>query len=158
MTLFQARTVAADAPKVETGMADLRFDGVTPKTIKGGQFQKNPNGDPKLEWEFTVLDDEGAEIYDEGEPVVVNTLTGVGFNVVSKTVPQEVRILKALMTPAEYESFISGEGFKAEDLFGRVVQGEIYIKDSGYPGVTNIIAARKRRAAKAPAGRVESEE
>ena len=151
--VFTATSKAADAPNVEPDMYDMRFDGASPKTVKGGQYQKNPEGDPKLEWAFTLLDDDGAVIYDKGEPVEVTTLTGVGFNVLSKTVPQEVRILKALMSEDEFEAFKGGEGANADDLLGRIVQGEVFVKDNGWPGVTNIIAARKRRKARATAGR-----
>jgi hypothetical protein len=146
---FQATTIAAGAPNVETGIYDLRFDGFDRKTVKGGKFQKDPiNGDPKIEWHFTLLDDDGAALYDGGDPVEVDVLTGVGFNVASKTMPAEVKILKALMSEDEFADFVEGKGVNAADLLGRTVQGEVYIKESGYPGVTNIIAARKRRASR----------
>ena len=150
MTTFQATSKAADAPDLEAmgliGMQDLRFTGTTPKIMKGGRFQKNEEGDPKLEWGFEVLDEDGEVIYDAGDPIEVQVLTGVGFNIASKTVPGEVKLLKALCTKAEFENFLAGNGVKEENLKGRTVQGELFVKENGWPGVTSIVAARSRRA------------
>ncbi len=156
-SVFQATQKAADAPNIEPAVYDLRFDGVEKKLVKGGQYQKNPNGDPKIAWKFTLLEDDGSVIYDDGDPVEVEALTGVGFNTASKTVPQEVRILKALMTADEFEAWVAGEGVDADELLGRTVQGEVFIKDSGYPGVTNIIAPRRRRAVRKTAAAAAAE-
>ena len=147
---YTATSKAADAPDIEGGMYDARFDGTSRKRIKGGQYTKDTvNGDERLEWAFTLLDDEGAVLYDGGDPVEVTKLTGMGFNIVSKTVPAEVRILKALCTAEEFQAFLDGKGTKEADLLGRKVQVEIIIKDTGWPGVSNVIAARSKRKGKA---------
>ena len=145
---FQATTQSADSQYVEPGIYDLRFDGTTQTMVKGGQYTKDPvNGDPKLEWHFTVLDEDGDVIYDKGDAVEVQALTGTRFNITSKTVPGEVKVLKAILNPAELASFMEGNGTEEEKLLGRIVQGEIFIKESGWLGVTNIIPARKSRKA-----------
>lgn len=145
-TTFTATSKAAEAPNVEEGMYDARFEGVTSKRIKGGMYTKDTeNGDLKLEWEFTLLDDAGRELYDEGDPVKLSKLTGIGFNIASKTVPQEVRVLKALLTPAEFAAFEAGEGVNEEALKGRKCQVEVFVKENGWPGIGNVIPARKSR-------------
>jgi hypothetical protein len=145
-TVFTATSKSAEAPDIEPGIYDLRFDGTTATTVKGGQYTKDTvNGDPKLEWHFTVLDEDGDVVYDKGDPVEVQALTGVRFNITAKTVPGEVKVLKAILNAGEFAEFMAGNGTEEETLLGRVVQGEIYIKESGWLGVTNIIPARKSR-------------
>ena len=140
---FTATSKAADAPNIEAGMYDGRFDGVEVKFIKGGMYG---DGD-RFEWAFTLVDDEGAVLYDEGEPVEVTGLTSQSTNTASKTVPRAVRYLKALMTPAEYAKFEAGEGVDEDALLGRIAQVEVAINDNGWPTVANVIAARVKRAA-----------
>ena len=145
-TTFTATSKAAEAPNVEEGMYDATYTGFESKRIKGGLYTKDTeNGDLKLEWKFQLLDDEGGDLYDEGDPLELSKLTGVGFNIASKTVPQEVRVLKALQTPAEYAAFEAGEGVKEDDLVGRIVQVEVFVKENGWPGIGNVIPARKAR-------------
>lgn len=145
-TTFIATSKAAEAPNVEEGMYDARFDGTESKRVKGGLYTKDTeNGDLKLEWKFTLLDDEGNELYDDGDPIELSKLTGIGFNIASKTVPQEVRVLKALLTPAEFAKFEAGEGVDEEAMVGRTVQVEVFVKENGWPGIGNVIAARKSR-------------
>jgi len=142
---FIATSKAADAPNIAPNIYDLRFDGTSRTTMKTGKYVKDPiNGDPKLRWEFTVLGDDGEPLYDQGDAISVDTITGVGFNIASKTVPAEVKMLKALLTAAEFQAFQAGNGTNEESLLGRVVQGEVYINDGGWPGVTNIIKARAK--------------
>jgi len=155
---FQATSKAAEAPDIEAGIYDLRFDGTTKTSLKTGQYVKDTvNGDPKLEWHFTVLDEDGEVIYDDGDPVEVQTLTGVRFNITSKVVPGEVKVLKAILTPAEFTSFMDGNGTEEDKLLGRVVQGEIFVKENGWLGLTNIIPARKSRKAPKATNEVDEE-
>lgn len=156
MTTFVASSKSADAPDIEPGMYDLIFVGVESKTVKGGKFQKNAEGDPKLEWNFQVLDSDGDELtYETSDgaekPLIVSKLTGVGFNIAASTVPQELRVLKALSTPAEYAAFEAGEGMDEEALKGRKVQGEVIVKENGWPGLANVLPAKKAIKAKAKA-------
>lgn len=149
MTTFLATSKAAEAPNVEEGMYDALFKGTQSKRVKGGLYTKDTeNGDLKLEWAFALLDDEGEPLYDEGDPIILAKLTGTGFNIASKTVPQEVRVLKALLTPAEYAKFEAGEGTDESELIDRKVQVEVFVKENGWPGIGNVIPARKARSSK----------
>ena len=144
--VFEAVTTAAEAPQVEPGLYDMRFDGTSDKVVTGGQWQKNEEGDPKIEWSFTLLDDDGAALYDGGDPIQLSKLTGTSFNYDSKTVPGGLKMLKALLTPQEYAGFITGGGCPNEDeLLGRKVQGEVFVKESGWPAIGNIIGPRTVR-------------
>lgn len=144
---FTATSKSADAPNVEPGICDARFDGVAVKFITGGMYG---DGD-RFEWAFTLLDDDGEILYDGGDPVELTGLTSTSTNVASKTQPRAVRYLKALMTPAEFASFEAGEGIDEKSLLGRTVQVEVAIKDNGWPTIANVLPARKaRKQAKAP--------
>lgn len=148
VTTFTATSKAADAPELEPGMYDAVFTGTEAKTVKGGKWQKNEAGDPKLEWNFNLIDEDGNKLsYEtsdgEDKPLVVSKLTGVGFNVASSTVPQEIRVLKALLTAAEFAAFEAGEGTDEKLLLGRKVQVEVFVKEGGWPGVANVLPAKK---------------
>ena len=149
MARYEATSKAAEAPNVEEGMFDAILIGVTAKRVKGGQYTRDTErGDPKLEWGFNLLDEDGNVVYDDGDPVEVSKLTGTGFNIASKTVPQEVRMLKALLTKAELAAFEAGEGTPddavqaPEGLLGRKVQVEVFVKENGWPGIGNVVAPR----------------
>jgi hypothetical protein len=151
MAQFQATSKAAEAPDIEEAMYDLVLVGISATTLKVGKFLKDAvNGDPKLEWSFNPLDETGAVIINEktGEPIVLSTLTGVGFNIASKTVPGEVKMLKALLTKAEYAAFENGEGTPDSDedaplgMLGRKAQGEVFVKENGWPGLGNVVQPR----------------
>lgn len=149
MAQFVATSKAAEAPHIEDAMYDGILIAVESKRIKGGQYTKDTvNGDPKLEWNFRLLDENGDVLFDDGDAVEVGKLTGTGFNIASKTVPQEVRVLKALLTKAEYAAFENGEGTPddaveaPEGLLGRKVQLEVFTKESGWPGIGNVVAPR----------------
>jgi hypothetical protein len=163
VTQFHASTKAADAPDIEGGMYDALFDRAEGKLVKGGQYTRDTvKGDPKLEWFFTLLDDDGAVIRNEdddserfGEAIQVSKLTGVGFNIASKTTPSEVLMLKALLSADEFAAFENGEGTPDDEkdvaeggLLGRVAQGEVFVKENGWPGLGNVTALPKRRRAK----------
>jgi len=150
MAQYAATSKAAEAPEIEEAMYDGVLVRVESKRVKGGLYTKDTeNGDQKLEWTFNPLDEQGEVMYDKGEPIEVSKLTGVGFNIASKTVPQEVRMLKALLTKAEFAAFEAGEGTPDDaipaaegGLLGRRVQLEVFVKESGWPGVGNVVAPR----------------
>lgn len=160
-TMFQATTKSATAPDIEAGVFDASFDGVSTKFIEGGLYG---DGD-RFEWAFTLYED-GEVLYEEreenprfGEPIQVTGLTSLSTNVLSKTTPKAVRYLKAIMTAPEFASFEAGEGVDEKALVGRMVQVEVAIKDSGWPGVASVLPAKKgrTRAKAAPAVDVDDE-
>lgn len=160
MSVYTASSKAADAPDITefVGVRDFRFDGDEARKVKGGQYAKDlVNGDPKLIWKFTALDDDGDPLYVEGDPIEVEVMTGVGFNIASKTTPAEVKLLKVLATKEEFAAFVEGKGINGDKLVGRIVQGELFVKESGWPGVTNIIPARKSKAAPAKTAAVDED-
>ncbi len=142
---FTATSKAADAPDIEGGIYDARFDGVAKKFIQGGQYG---DGD-RFEWSFTLMED-GAVLYDGGDPVELTGLTSTSTNIASKTTPRAVRYLKALMTPAEFAQFEAGEGVDAQALLGRVVQVEVLIKENGWPTIANVLPAPRKKSKPAP--------
>jgi hypothetical protein len=143
--VFTATSKSADAPDIEAGIYDARCDGVAVKFITGGQFG---DGD-RFEWAFTLLDDEGEVLYDDGDPVEITGLTSTSLNTMSKTTPRAVRYLKALLTPAEYAAFEAGEGIDEKSIVGKKVQVEVSIKDNGWPSIAGVLPARVKRGAKA---------
>jgi hypothetical protein len=153
MATYQATAKAADAPDIEAAGYDLVFVRSEAKRVTGGKFTKDTvNGDPKLELTFSVVsnDDEqpGLILGADGEPIEVNKLVGTGFNTQSKTTPAEVLFLKAICTKAEYDAFLNGDGSPDDEedaprgLVGRVVQGEVFVKENGWPGVGALFAPK----------------
>lgn len=137
---LQAKTGSSEAPNIEPGLYDARFDGIEAKVIESSAYDPNA-----FEWTFTLFD-EGKAIYEDGEPVTVTGLTSQKINFGSKTTPKAVKWLKAIMTAAEFEAISSGDPVDADSLEGRMVQVQVETKDSGWPAVTGIIAARKVRS------------
>lgn len=163
MATYQATSKAADAPDIEAAMYDLVFVKSEGKRIKGGQYTKDTvNGDPKLELTFNVVsndDEDPGLIYgDDGDAIELTKLVGTGFNTASKTVPSEVLFLKAILTKAEFDAFVNGDGTPddevdaPEGLRGRVIQGEVFVKDSGWPGIGSLVAPKGGQKAKAYKG------
>jgi len=153
MATYQATAKAADAPDIEAAGYDLVFVKSEEKRVNGGKFTKDTvNGDPKIELTFNVVsnDDEKPGLIEgpDGEPIEVNKLVGTGFNIQSKTTPAEVLFLKAICTKAEYDVFLNGEGSPDDEeeaprgLVGRVVQGEVFVKENGWPGVGALFAPK----------------
>lgn len=143
---FAATTAAADAPHVDAGMYDARFDGIETKFITGGQYG---DGD-RFQWNFTLLDDDGNELYDGEEPIQIDTLTSTSLNTTSKTQPRALRYLKALLSQPEYDAFVNGAKFDASNIVGRRVQVEVYIRDTGWPSISAILAPRTTRVSGRP--------
>jgi hypothetical protein len=146
--VFTPSAKSAEAPDIEAGLYDARFDGVAKKYIEGGNF-----GDgERFEWTFTLLDDDGAMLREDrednphfGQPIQVTGLSSLSLNPKSKTVPRSLRYLKALMGEPAYNLFIENGQVAAEDLVGTVVQVMVDIRDSGWPTVKDVLPPRKAR-------------
>lgn len=139
---FAGSSTSGTPPEFETGMFDARFEGVEAKEIPDSKF------DPKVFiWTFTIFDDDGSVIYAEpGEPLEVEKVTSQSVNIKSKTTPGAVKVLKALMTEDEFERFSNEKPVDAEDLVGRMVQVQVIKKESGWPGIEDVLPARRRRS------------
>lgn len=144
---FKGSSVSAGAPDIEAGVFDARFDGVEAKTLDKSKFDPNV-----FIWHFTLFQD-GAVIYDDGDPIEVDGLTSQSMNTKSKTTPRAVKYLKGLLTPGEFAQFeaaaddAEADGLDAEALEGRMVQVVVSIKDSGWPQVDDVLPAKKVRKA-----------
>lgn len=151
---FKAASVSAGAPDVEAGIWAARFDGISAKVLEKSQFDPNV-----FEWAFTLLDETGAVVYDEGEPIEVTALTSRSMNTKSKTTPRAVRYLKAILTPAEFATFEDeeGAGLDADALAGRVVQVIIEINDNGWPKITDVMPAPRAKSKAKPSGAAPAE-
>ena len=129
---------------------DARVHAYSVLMRPGGQYTKNTvEGDLKLELVFNVVsndDDKPGLMYEGGDAIEVSKLVGTGFNTTSKTTPSEVLFLKAICTKAEFDAFEAGEGTPDDEvnapvgLVGRVVQGEVFVKENGWPGVGALFA------------------
>ena len=140
-TIFKASSKSADAPDIEADIYDARFEGIETKFIEGGSYG---DGDRYI-WKFTLLDDDGAVLYDNGDPIEVDAMTSMSLNVNSKTVPKSVRFLKAIASDDEYEAFANGDGIDLDGFEGRKVQVDVYLRDSGWPSVASVLPKRKAR-------------
>ena len=141
--LITATTGAGQAPDVEPGLYDARFDGMEAKTIENSQYDPNV-----IEWAFTLFE-EGKAIYDDGDPIVLTSLSSQSINFRSKQVPRAVRYLRAICTPEELDALENGQSFDSDALIGRMVQVQVEIKDSGWPKVTDVVPGRPTRRARA---------
>jgi len=135
---FQATSKSAEAPDIEPGVYDARFDGVEAKVLEKSQFDSNV-----FVWGFTLFED-GKPLYDGGEPVEVDKITSQSTNTRAKTTPGAVKVLKAIMTAEEFAAFEREEPISAEDLIGRMVQVQVIIKDNGWPTVEEVMPARRK--------------
>jgi len=142
---FKATSKSADAPNIEGGLYDARFDGVEAKTLEKSQY------DPEVfVWSFTLFED-GEPIYDQGEPVEVDKITSQSTNTKARTTPGAVKVLKSLMSAEEFAAFEREEPVSAGDLIGRMVQVQVIIKENGWPAVEEVLPPRrqKRRSSEA---------
>jgi hypothetical protein len=147
---FVPASTPANAPNIEAGLYDARWDGVEqishPDWAGKGKFGKDDG--ERFHWSFTLLDSDGDVIYEDGDPVELEAVTNINMNVLSKTVPRGVGYLKALMTPEEFAAFVAGGPVVASNLVGRKVQLQVIIKDNGWPAIENVLPGRVARKAK----------
>jgi hypothetical protein len=138
-------TASAAAPNIEGGVFDARFDGAElvdhPDWAGPGKFGKADDG-RRFHFNFTLM--QGDEpLYDEGEPVTLEKVTGTNLNPNSKTVPAAVKVLKGLLTTAEFAGFQAGQAPDSDGLVGRRCQLIVSIKENGWPNVDDVMGAKK---------------
>ena len=131
---FAGTTKAANAPDIGEGIFEAEFIGVEAKVLEESRF------DPEVYiWSFHLFDEDGDLIRHEGEALVVDRLTSRSLNVNSKTVQGAVKVLKALMTKAEFASFSEGGAIDASSLDRRRVKAVVTIRESGWPTIADVV-------------------
>lgn len=141
-------TASASAPNVEAGLVDAWFMGADlvahPDWAGPGKFGK-PDDGQRFHFGFLLSDPESpAEpLYDDGEPVSLEKVTGTNLNPTSKTVPAGVQVLKGLLSPQEFAAFQAGQAPNSDALIGRPVQLVLSIKENGWPNIDSVMPGRK---------------
>ena len=150
-------TPSATAPSnLEAGLVPARFDGFSqeshPEWAGDGKFGYDDG--ERLRWDFTLVDANGEpitkqvageDVYEEGDPVelTVNALNGTNLNTKSDK-SKNALWLKAL-SPEAFAAVDAGKGFASDKLVGLPCMLLIEIKENGWPKVTNVLPAMKKR-------------
>ena len=159
MTFQITNTPSAGAPKnVEEGLAPAKFLGLSkvnhPDWAGDGKYGYD-NGD-RYHWRFALLDEDGSELYDEGDPVEVEGVNGTNFNTKSDK-SKNAAWLKAI-SPVAFAQVDAGLPVDPQTLEGNLCMLLLEIKDNGWPKIVNVLPAAKRRAKKAAAVSEDDEE
>jgi hypothetical protein len=132
---------ASAAPKVADGLQILRFDDVVfaPARFKPGtdKFGHADNGD-RFEFQFTLLDKDGAVQYNEGDEITLDALTRTATGEKSNF----WALLSGIMTAAEqqaYKEATAENPFDGDVLKGRIVYGKITHSEKGWPQIDSIV-------------------
>jgi hypothetical protein len=144
---FQAGASQAPDTDLVDGLYPAKFAGVAVKLAVTSKFGTSD----KYIWAFDLYEDNTFEtpIYDpKGEEVTIDIMTSQSLNVESETVPAGVKILKALLTPLEFEAFKNGEAPNSDDLIGRPGQLQLEINAEGWPRGKAFIPLAVSRARK----------
>lgn len=135
---FAGTTKSANAPEVPEGIYDAQFVAVEAKELESSKF------DPEVYvWSFELFDEDGDVIRHEGEVLIVDRLTSRSLNVNSKTTPGAVKVLKALMSKSEFDSFSAGGRIDAKALEGRRVKAVVATRESGWPTIADVLPVKK---------------
>ena len=137
---FQGTSKSADAPDIDEGTYPAEFVGVNPEQHDEwkGESKKYPgkfDSGARFRWFFTV--------YDEGDALRFDLLTNTNLNLKSKTVPQAIVVLKAIMTPAQFRSFEGGEQIDGAAIVGNACQVTIEENDKGWPNIVAVLPPAK---------------
>lgn len=159
MGLYDGTASTPEIPDIELGLYDGTLVGVDAIYMEGGQYgegfvteDENGNKVNRFRWTFGLKDEDGNVLYDEGDAIEVDTLTGLQFFAKAKNPSKQVRIMKALLTPAEFAAWAEGESAPGlKELIGRPAQIDVTENGKGYPTVGNVLAPRQRRARRAAA-------
>jgi len=171
--LFAAST--PKVPDIEFAMYDATLVGVETTYLDGGQYglgfvTKDESGKDvnRFKWLFELKDDDGDPLYEldeegepvSGDPVVVDTVTGLQFFAKAKNPSKQTRIMQALLTKAEREAWEEGEGAPTlAELIGRPCQVQVTENAKGYPTAGSVLPPRVKRAkGRAAAAAVSSED
>lgn len=147
-------------PTVDDGKYVARFDGMTilehPKFVKDSDKFGKPDDGRRVHFGFTLLDEDGDEVYDDGDPVTVEAMTRVAFGERSNA----YAIFKPLLTEAELAQFDAGEDLDGESIEGRTIGIEVKNNDKGFSNVVAtfpLIVAKPKGKKPAAAAVAEAE-
>lgn len=159
-SLFAAST--PQVPDIELGMYDGKLVKVETTYLTGGQFgegfvtqDENGNKVNRFRWVFGLMDEEGNALYEldedgepvSGDPIEVDTVTGLQFFAKAKNPSKQTRIMQALLTKDEREAWEEGEAAPTlAELLDRKVQVQVGENGKGYPTASNVLPPRARRA------------
>jgi len=122
-----------DAPKFEDGLALARFDDLLQKSHPDwagtDQYGHADDGE-RFHFVFTMLDEDRAVVYDEGEdPIVLEATTRLATGAKSNF----AAVLKGILTAAEFALWEANEGFDGAALAGRIVNVTVAHSKKGWP-------------------------
>lgn len=147
MTFEITNTPSKSAPEgVEEGLVPAKFLGLSkqnhPDWAGEGKFGYD-NGD-RFHWNFVLTDDDGDELYSDGDPIEVEATNSANFNTKSDK-SKNAAWLKAV-SPEAFAAVDAGRPVDPKTLEGAPCMLLLSIKDNGWPKVENVLPPAKRRA------------
>lgn len=151
MTFEIINTPSASAPTgIEAGLVPARFIGLSkvnhPDWAGTDSFGNKDNGD-RIHWKFALTDDDGEDLYEDGDPVEVEATNSTNFNTKSDK-SKNAAWLKAV-SPQAFALVDAGQPVDPSTLEGAACMLLLEIKDNGWPKVVNVLPPAKRRARRA---------
>lgn len=132
-----------DAPDIDNGAYAARFDGMVveehpdwAQTAEANKFHKADSG-RRIRFNFTLLDEDGDELYEDGDPVEVSALTREAFGEKSRA----YALFGPILTASERTAFEAGEDLDSDAIEGRRVLVAIEKNKNGWPVVMSVMPA-----------------
>lgn len=148
-------TPSASAPDFEDGLVSASFAGLAkiahPEWAGEGRYGYD-NGD-RLHWTFTLTDEDGNALYNDGDPILVEAVNSTNFNTKSDK-SKNAQWMKNI-SPAAFAAIDAGTGFDVDDLIGAACMLLLERKDNGWPKVVNVLPAKKRAGARRTAASLD---
>ena len=149
MSFEITNTPSASAPEgIEDGLAPAKFIGLAKinhpdwATDKDS-FGKADNGD-RIHWRFVLTDDDGEELYNDGDPIELDVANSTNFNTKSDK-SKNAAWLKAV-SPSAFALVDAGQPVDPDTLINTPVMLLLEMKDNGWPKIVNVLPAAKKRA------------
>jgi len=138
-------TPAAGAPKVEAGLQPARFDGFAytehPDWAGDGKFGYDDG--KRLTWSFTLTDEAGEVLYEDGDPVEIEVHNSVNLN--TKSDKSKNAIWLKNISPEAFAAIDAGKGYQSDKLAGLPCTLLLSVKDNGWPKVESVLPPAKKR-------------
>ena len=147
--LLPTKNSGAGAPPVEDGLALARFDDLQlkehPDWAGTDKFGKEDDG-RRYHFLFTLVDDAHEVVYNEGDPIELESMTRTATGERSNFYANITGLLTAAEL-AQYNAATPEAPFDASFLPGRVYNVKVAHNNNGWPFIEQIIGV-----AKAPKG------